>query len=694
VNTHTKGDPCNTIFLEIAPMLRLGCSCVALSFVYAINLPPLPAHLRAKTKSTTAAEWRGNFSNLIAVSSALQSETFEQDLDLKGDGEKRDLIVQVTSSDQIRHVKSSIHALQYRANWLLCIPAKLDDETKQELLELSADVHRRFGISIRILRPISDMESMGRLAFWVHAVGLDTNFIQEHNHVWLVDKDINFDGFDIDSYMTRLNSLPETPLISQPVIRQNTRFFLQWNNADSWSSRPDVAVAYSTFVDAQAAMVDGRFFVWLMDGLRELSRSKSDRVFNEMWCGSAAVYLEQMGKKLETGVSPCAIVTVPINHEDDSIAHDSHVLRDELSDQWELENPSYHRSLERESRLILEMKFLTPWPDQQCEACSRNQCSKGVPAQKCCSVDMEYDASTSCALQLDIAGSRNVTQVVSPAVHLPGARVLTSIYRTDTPDNLLSAFEASNCALFIITMPDRKDRMVRLAQETFGLPLERIVVVPGVPKNALPGNDELVGKGIVTQEYWAKSQENNVKFYKEGREMSPGRVACYVAHLRAHKAFLDSTFDVALFLEDDVSGIDVDSAAWQRKAHTLFTDPKGFKYKDPIAVYLGYCFETCPAWARNYTLENDISLRDADRPMCTHAYATSRKASNVLLHHALPMDDPIDWVMPRVFKESRVRSLIVNPPMLWQSSDMTPIIGGEDASRSPFCEWPGCDCNK
>ena len=41
----------------------------------------------------------------------------------------------------------------------------------------------------------------------------------------------------------------------------------------------------------------------------------SDRAFNELWCGGAAKYLEEVkGKHLERGVSPCAIITVPINH--------------------------------------------------------------------------------------------------------------------------------------------------------------------------------------------------------------------------------------------------------------------------------------------------------------------------------------------------------------------------------------------
>lgn len=304
---------------------------------------------------------------------------------------------------------------------------------------------------------------------------------------------------------------------------------------------------------------------------------------------------------------------------------------------------------------------------------------------KCCWTNVsKSNASTSCRLNLAIADTKDITQVVTPAAQIFNPDRFRSFRSQPSSQdklatNLQAAFEASNAALFILAAPDKLDRMMRLAQETFKLSLERIVVVPAVPAEFAPSDSLLVQRGIVSQSYW-----ENV--YAQFPTFSRGRVACFLAHTRAHKMFLDSTFDAALFLEDDIDEtvLDISSENWQRKAHTVFTSEMVFGQtdsQDPVAVYLGYCFESCPSWARTYDLSDDLALRDADKPMCTHAYATNRKASESFLGTALPMADPVDLVMPLIFKASEVRSFIVNPPLLWQrKSEAT------DESRTAFCQ--------
>merc|ERR1712232_1410798 len=101
------------------------------------------------------------------------------------------------------------------------------------------------------------------------------------------------------------------------------------------------------------------------------------------------------------------------------------------------------------------MQLFTPWPNQQCQACSRNQCSKGVPHPKCCWLRMEYSSASnaSCTANFDIAGSAVITQVVSPAatINKNGDISASSVARkralagTLAP-NLHAALEESNGA--------------------------------------------------------------------------------------------------------------------------------------------------------------------------------------------------------------------------------------------------------
>jgi GR25 family glycosyltransferase involved in LPS biosynthesis len=714
-------------------LLAVSCSFAALAVSSAMQLN------RPTTRPGLSEGLHVDPSNVFTEVENQQSVMLVHDLDLNGVTPKPALVVVVIASDHIDILQKNIVALGDRVDWMICAHAVVGADTLEQLRASSTDANSQFGISIKVLRPLSDTVFVPKQVFWSRAFGMEKAFVQEHENLWLVDSDINFEGFDLDEYMLRQTDayMLQAPLISQPIIKQNTQYFLYWNNHNLWQYKhPDVAVAHSALVEFQAAMVNTKFFVWLLATLQALvnmqQQLRSDWIFDDVWCGGAALYLEQVEQQtLKPGASPCAIITLPISHEDDHS-----IVKDEKFDEqnrqlkdWALgdeNDATFHKVFERQRRLVAEMKLFTPWPDQQCEACSGSQCS-GVgpevaePTVGCCWIDASaFNANTSCTLTLKIAASHDITQVVSPAVlsstggqdptHLaldsngalaaPGKLLnwmkSSLIPWANTGSDMKTAFSTSNAALFIIAMPERQQRMMKLAQQTFGLPRDRIVLVPGIPKESTSDERSLVERGVVTREYLDLSRATHTKEYNQGRKLSPGRVACYLAHMRAHKMFVESTFNVALFLEDDIDGGDAASATWQKKAHTLFTSDVAFgqsESTDPVAVYLGYCFETCPAWARSHELDNNVTLRDADKPMCTHAYATNRKASEAFLGAALPMDDPVDWVLPKALKASSTRTYIVNPPMLWQRSDMDPIIGGEAESKAPFCDWYGCDCD-
>jgi hypothetical protein len=395
---------------------------------------------------------------------------------------------------------------------------------------------------------------------------------------------------------------------------------------------------------------------------------------------------------LNPGESPCSIITLPIGHDDHhSIVKDaSFDLQNNELKKWALngaESTAFYKVLQRQRDLVADMQLFTPWPHQQCEACSNNQCADGVPMGKCCWTNVtKSNASTSCRISINIADTKDITQVVAPAAHSPDID-RPVVFKAQSDDGLIiasdlhGAFEKSNAALFIVARPGNLDRMMSLAENKFKLSRERIVVVPAVRGELAPKDSELVERGFLSQSYW-----DNV--FSQYPEFSRGRLGCYLAHTRAHKMFLDSTFDVALFLEDDIDeAFDIDSESWQRNAYSVFTSDMTFgQTQDPAAVYLGYCSEGCPSSAQSYDLGNDLALRDADNPMCSHAYATNRKASEAFMSGALPMADPVDLVLPLIFKAKGVKSYIVNPPMLWQTTDAT------QTRKAAFCDTDDEDC--
>merc|ERR1712232_1434228 len=188
----------------------------------------------------------------------------------------------------------------------------------------------------------------------------------------------------------------------------------------------------------------------------------------------------------------------------------------------------------RQRALVAEMKIFTPWPNQQCEACSRNQCSEGVPMGKCCFTKrQEFEVGQTCTLNLAIADTKDITQVVAPASQSHTMQRSLNAKASTTQlaiggEDMRTAFEKTNAGLFVIAMPQQEERMMRLARDSFRLPHDRIVLVPGVA-NQSSNYSTLISRGIVAKTLSAEVTD---------AELPPARVAAYLAHLRAHKMFL------------------------------------------------------------------------------------------------------------------------------------------------------------
>ena len=87
-------------------------------------------------------------------------------------------------------------------------------------------------------------------------------YARKYNYVWLLDADITFEAFDVEKYFEAIKSLPDSPLLLQPVISTNDRphsrlnlnYYEKKSNADK--------IAPSNIIESMLPMIDSGFLVW------------------------------------------------------------------------------------------------------------------------------------------------------------------------------------------------------------------------------------------------------------------------------------------------------------------------------------------------------------------------------------------------------------------------------------------------
>ena len=138
-----------------------------------------------------------------------------------------------------------------------------------------------------------------------------------YRHVWLPDADISFDGFALGEYMRRLVCAHSggSPLVSQPIISENTQSENYFVNADQHNAS-GTAMLPCAVLEQQAPLYDAGFFQWLMPRVGGLVAQqlamKSSWGLDKVRCGAAFVYARAVLK--DNRRLACAIVTVPISH--------------------------------------------------------------------------------------------------------------------------------------------------------------------------------------------------------------------------------------------------------------------------------------------------------------------------------------------------------------------------------------------
>jgi len=87
-------------------------------------------------------------------------------------------------------------------------------------------------------------------------------FARKYNYVWLLDSDITFEEFLIEKYFNTMRSLPQSPLLLQPVVGTNDRPHTRLNSKYYEGKQAANHIAPSNIIEIMLPMIDSGFLVW------------------------------------------------------------------------------------------------------------------------------------------------------------------------------------------------------------------------------------------------------------------------------------------------------------------------------------------------------------------------------------------------------------------------------------------------
>lgn len=181
------------------------------------------------------------------------------------------------------------------------------------------------------------------------------------------------------------------------------------------------------------------------------------------------------------------------------------------------------------------------------------------------------------------------------------------------------------------------------------IPVHRISAVDG----ALLSKEEI--KNIVDFATYSKLVSDNVRL---------GGVGCYLSHIKALQAFVDSNYEFALIFEDDVSFDPerLESVIQELLDNREFWDINTFQ----IAR------KGSPITLKTLSNSQKLSLY-LSKFTGAGAYLINRKAAHKLLEKALPIKMPIDLYFSRVWEMDLKFTGIENPRIVNQTFGVSEI---------------------
>ena len=211
------------------------------------------------------------------------------------------------------------------------------------------------------------------------------NGAAEYDLIWLLDEDISFRSFDLAGFLLRWMCAfgpAGPPVIAQPTLREGDRFGQAWPLSDDTYRRcltGELGARYggeeacflrhtlalrSDWIEQWAPLMDARFVAWFLKQettrrvVEAQLRWNSDFGADEVWCGAAAEWLDVSrpavnkwggsshrtrdrlvlekaeGSRPQTPERrvPCAVVTLPIVHDDTRTQGNSNAAQARIMD--------------------------------------------------------------------------------------------------------------------------------------------------------------------------------------------------------------------------------------------------------------------------------------------------------------------------------------------------------------------------
>jgi glycosyl transferase family 25 len=211
------------------------------------------------------------------------------------------------------------------------------------------------------------------------------------------------------------------------------------------------------------------------------------------------------------------------------------------------------------------------------------------------------------------------------------------------------------CPIWVINLDRSIDRMasVRANLVPHGVAFERIQAVDAA---------QLSDDGI-SQIY--DTEVNQKKYFSP---LKKGEIACFLSHRLAWQALLDSAYECAVIIEDDVV-FDNNPLSWMDDLATWLAQ------QPPTLVKL---FSRREVRGKSlHTLNHEIKMLQSDLPpLGTQAQMLNRQAAKLLLQNSTSFSLPVDVAL-QAWWETGVNVLTVNPNI---AREVSAGLGGSTLS--------------
>jgi hypothetical protein len=123
-------------------------------------------------------------------------------------------------------------------------------------------------------------------------------YLRRYRSVWLLDGDISLRDFDMRRFLNILRcSFASTPLVSQPLIAENTQTY-KYLNSKGWAKSRALS-STAGFVEIQAPLMDSRFLEWyLLAFVAPMAGAShilgADWGFDRLFCNAASTFIREV----------------------------------------------------------------------------------------------------------------------------------------------------------------------------------------------------------------------------------------------------------------------------------------------------------------------------------------------------------------------------------------------------------------